>query len=341
MDYKKIIILILLIIIPLVLLILCYRSYVYNYCQNDLKCMKNKLIFNLKNIDNKLKQRVIEENNNVTQKIQMLNSTNEKKEDVIEGFFDGLTSWFSGSSPAPASGTVPGASSSLLPISPGSLGNENLNLLEKKINDRMKRSNTFPPQDDLNGNSDDFKDSDNSEVLNSISGKPLLKPSSMQQNTMTKPSPSLAPASVPMPGSMPGSASSSAQGSVLGSVSDSASGSASGSVSGSAQGSASMPVPSSNNIQNNLVPPSNPKNAQNPDLKTLFGSCQFFNDKCPVNYQPLGNFSINGIGNGSTLTCGNIQDTKPAHAIALIKNNSLYEIHITQTGKGFNPESFN
>jgi len=100
-----------------------------------------------------------------------------------------------------------------------------------------------------------------------------------------------------------------------------------------------MPIPSSNNIQNNLVPPSNPKNSQNPDLKTLFGSCQFFNDKCPENYQPLGNFSINGIGNGSTLTCGNIQDTKPAHAIALIKNNSLYEIHITQSGKGFNPDS--
>jgi hypothetical protein len=71
-------------------------------------------------------------------------------------------------------------------------------------------------------------------------------------------------------------------------VSGSAPGSALGSVS------ASMPIPLSNNIQTNLVPPSNPKNSQNPDLKTLFGSCQFFNDKCPENYQPLGNFSING-----------------------------------------------
>jgi hypothetical protein len=100
-----------------------------------------------------------------------------------------------------------------------------------------------------------------------------------------------------------------------------------------------MPVPSSNNIQNNLVPPSNPKNSQNPDLKTLFGSCQFFNDKCPDKYHPLGNFSIQGTGSGNILTCGNVQNTKPAKAIAQIKNNAIYEIHITDQGHGFNPSS--
>ena len=76
-----------------------------------------------------------------------------------------------------------------------------------------------------------------------------------------------------------------------------------------------------------------------PNKKSLLGSCQFFNDKCPDNYHPLGNFSIQGISSNSILTCGNVQNTKPARAIAQIKNNSIYEIHITDTGHGFNPSS--
>jgi hypothetical protein len=39
------------------------------------------------------------------------------------------------------------------------------------------------------------------------------------------------------------------------------------------------------------------------------------------------------------LTCGNVEETKPAHAIAKIKNNSIYDIYITDPGKGFNPDS--
>jgi len=54
MNNKNLILTLFLIIIPLVLLILWYRNYVYNYCQNDMKCLKEKLIFNLDNINNKL-----------------------------------------------------------------------------------------------------------------------------------------------------------------------------------------------------------------------------------------------------------------------------------------------
>ena len=40
-----------------------------------------------------------------------------------------------------------------------------------------------------------------------------------------------------------------------------------------------------------------------------------------------------------TLTCGNVQNTKPASAIARIKNNSISEIVITNPGQGFNPSN--
>ena len=53
MDYKNFIFAIFLIIIPLILFVLWYRNYVYNYCKNDVKCLKEKLIFNLDNLNNK------------------------------------------------------------------------------------------------------------------------------------------------------------------------------------------------------------------------------------------------------------------------------------------------
>ena len=62
--------------------------------------------------------------------------------------------------------------------------------------------------------------------------------------------------------------------------------------------------------------------------------CQFFSESCPEKYKSMGNFSIEG-GN---LSCGNIVNTKPAKAVAEIKNNTIYDIHITDPGHGFNPQ---
>ena len=278
MNYKDIIITTLLIFIPLALLVLCYRRYVYNYCQNDMKCLKEKLIFNLNDINNKLKNSSLKNSslknvNNIPENIEEKNSN-----DNIEGFFGGMSSWFSGSAPTN------------LPVSPGIVANENLGLLEKKISDKMKKSDKFPPTE-LNGNSDDFKDSDNLDLLANINSKPLSK--SLEK-------PFLINNNNPIP---------------------------------------EAKFNDKNKDKETVLPkpPSIVEKKQN--VKNLFESCQFFNDKCPDKYHPLGNFSIQGIGNSSILTCGNVQNTKPAHAIAQIKNNTVYEIHITDQGHGFNPSS--
>jgi hypothetical protein len=89
------------------------------------------------------------------------------------------------------------------------------------------------------------------------------------------------------------------------------------------------PIPKPNNIEKKpvVIQP----------LKNVLGSCNFFNDKCPDDYQPLGNFSISGSGNNTILSCGNVDNVKPAKAIAQIKSNSVHEINILDPGLGFNP----
>jgi len=255
MNSKTIIITAFLIFIPLILLVLCYRSYVYNYCQNDMKCLKKKLIFNLNNLNYKLTNIKNEEN-----KKEIENTKN--NDDNIEGFFGGLGSWFSGSAPTN------------LPVSPGIVSNENLPTLEQKINDKMKNSKQFPPTDDI-----EFKDSNNSDLLNNLNSNSLLKNQNQNQNQNQK---NEKPVVLPKP-------------------------------------------------------PSIVQKKQN--LKDMLGTCQFYNDRCPDKYYQLGNFSIQGNGSNSILTCGNVQNTKPAHAVAIIKNHKIDEIHITDQGHGFNPSN--
>jgi len=230
MSNIDIIVGILIIIIPLTLLVLCYRTYIFNNYQNDINRMIKK-----------------------------------QPEHEIEGFFGGISDWFTGNS------------SSTLPVSPGSLEPENLSILERKINDKMKKSDVFPPNE-LQGNTDDFKDSDNSSILGNTG---TILPLPVAPKIEVKPPPIQTP------------------------------------------------------IQTPIIAPQ----IQKPDLKSLFGSCQFYSDRCPDNYLALGNFSIEGIESNSILSCGNIINTKPGKAIAQIKNNSVYEIHIIDPGHGYLPSN--
>jgi len=249
MTNMDIIVGIIIIIIPLTLLVLWYRTYTYNICKDDLKCI-------LSNANKNLKKSVID----------IINPQ------VEEGFFGGLTDWFSGNS------------ISSLPISPGSLEPENLSILEKKINDKMKKSDVFPPNE-LQGNSDDFKDSDNNSILGSAG---TVIPAASFESTLSGTS------SVP----------------------------------------SAAPVAPKINIK--PIPKQEPI-IQKPDFKSILGSCQFYSDKCPSNHQSLGNFTIQGMESNSILSCGNIINTKPGKAVAQIKNNSVYEIHIIDPGHGYLP----
>ena len=273
MDYKNFIIGLFLIVILFILLILSYRNYVYNYCKNDIQCLNKKLAFSIDNL-NKI---------NLLMDRKKQEQPKEEVEEEIEGFFNGITDWFSGSSPS----SVPTT------IAPGSLPNESLNSLEKKINDKMIPSKNFPPEE-LNGNTDDFKDADNLDILNNLNANFSKNNKTIIEKPITKQD--VKPAI-------------------------------------KAQMKQSV-KPNNDNAEKEAV-----FSKKELDIKSIFGSCQFFNDKCPDNYHQLGNFSIQGISSNSILSCGNVQNTKPAKAVAQIKNNSIYEIHITDPGHGFNPNS--
>ena len=42
------------IVLPLIILVLLHRRYTYKYCQNDMTCLKNKLVDNLNKLGDKL-----------------------------------------------------------------------------------------------------------------------------------------------------------------------------------------------------------------------------------------------------------------------------------------------
>lgn len=268
MNYNNLIISFLLLIIPLILLVLCYRNYMINYCNNDIKCLQDKLIINLEKMTNEVKRK----RENIEKKIEKTfkkdNISNEEDE-VIEGFFGGLTSWFSGSTPT-----------NIL-ISPNNVPNT-LNIQNIPI-----KSSTFPPKE-IQGNTEDFKDSNNSELLqqinNKVNNKLVENKNKLIENKKEKEEKKIL----------------------------------------------------IDNTSKKIEKLTNSSSINN-DLKKIFGKCQFYNDQCPTDYQELGNFSISGMSSNTILACGNVENIKPAHAIAQIKNNSVYEIHVTDPGHGYNP----
>jgi hypothetical protein len=239
MDYKDFILGIMIIITPLIIFVLCYRQYVYEYCNNNNKCIEKKLFFNLP-----------------------------KKEKEIEGFFGGFGNWFSGSHP------------SNLPTSLGTLPPENINLLEQKITDKMKISKNFPPNMNDDG---EFKDSDNSAILN-----------------MSKPYHGLNDLSIKLDEDI---------------------------------------KKNTNNVvkMEKIEKMEKFDTKENPKMDSSISSlkCNFYGNKCPTNHIELGQFSIEGVTSGMALKCGNIQDVIPATGVAEIKNNSVYQIVITNSGKGY------
>jgi len=287
MDYQKFIFGLFLLIIPLIILVLFYKNYVYNYCKNDISCLKEKLITNLNTLGTKINNK------------HQIEESNENEH------FSGIADWFMGSS------------TPQLPISSStSLEEQSLNALEKKIADKARISSTFPP-------SDEIPDSDNKEILAQIENKPYLNEANIGKNSVhplvDKAVDGITPSLV---------------------VDDSSKSTPRQAINETSQ------IP--NKMQHGLhqeLPPATPSIPSKvvipkPDTKlSPFGKCNFFNDKCPDDHHPLGNFSIGGLGNNTILQCGQVQNGKNGAAVAIIRNNSIHDIHITDQGHGYNPSS--
>jgi hypothetical protein len=319
MNLKDLLLCMLIILIPLLLLYLCNKELIKDHCEYNLKCIKDELSNNLKNF-------------NTTYKKNESFSKNEKedKEELIEGFFDGITSWFSGSSPSTVPGAAPGtitssalpnvASGSIptnfnsmnspmnLPLKPPTIHqniDESLDLLNKKStlvskkfppdeNDSLKNilpNNGIPlPSQDDLLNNNESVNNDNKEIIKK-SLENISKKKSMSISTDNE----LTKANKKVKDNLL-------------------------------------------DMQNNVENMQNVPNTQgSSNMSNLLGTCQFYNEKCPDDYTSFGNFSIEGVSSNLTLNCGNIKKTKPGKAVAQIKNNSLYEIFIIDKGEGYLP----
>ncbi len=263
MNIKELLIGLLIILIPLMLLLICNKSMIKDYCNYDMKCIKDEVMNKIKNL--KQEKPPAEEKR----------SEQSYEPEIVEGFFNGLTSFFGGSGPSSAGTSLPQN-----PMPPNLMPkqmvhkniDENLDSLESKMNANATLSKTFPPTDDDDG-------------MNKNDAENILIAGPSQQPKE------------------------------------------------------SDPIEQKENILKVSTPaPPKPIITANESKDSLFdGRCQFFNNKCPDDYTQLGNFSIQGLGSNLVLNCGNITDTKPAKAIAEIKNNSIYQIHIVDEGHGYIP----
>jgi hypothetical protein len=264
MNIKELLIGLLIILIPLMLLLICNKSMIKDYCNYDMKCIKDEVMNKIKNL--KQEKPPAEEKR----------SEQSHQPEIVEGFFNGLTSFFGGSGPSSAS---PAVSQNPMPpnLMPKQMVHKNIDesidSLESKMNANATISKTFPPTDD--DNDDDMNKSDAKNIL-------IAGPSQQPKE--------------------------------------------------------SEPIEQKENILKVSTPTPQPIITTSKQKDSLFdGKCQFFNNKCPDDYTQLGNFSIQGLGSNLVLNCGNITDTKPAKAIAEIKNNSIYQIHIVDEGHGYIP----
>ena len=286
MNNYDFIIIILLLIIPLILMVLCYRKYVSNYCNNNnIKCLRDKIF-------NELKQ----------------NKVNNKSDVVVEGFFDGITNMFSNN---PNNG---------LPVARGTLDKQNtdINSIEQRYNDKMKRSSSFPPKDAEN------KDSDNSELLNSINKKQNLHTINDKQKNINQ-------EHEQKHTNQEHEQKHIQQGHEQNHTNK---GYDQKHIQQKHMQTHNQQIPIQQHREEHSTPYIN--NNQQSSLTNILGTCNFFNDKCPTDYQPLGNFSISGTGSTTILTCGSVENVKAARAIAIIRNNSVYEINVIDSGSGFN-----
>jgi hypothetical protein len=333
MNYQKFIFGLFLLIIPLIILVLFYKNYVYNYCKNDISCLKEKLIYNLNNLGRKIN------NNEVIHKLPkpsvILPDHTKDGDRIIHSFgkssglasgqallgsaenehFTGIADWFMG------------PSTTQLPISSTNLEQKSLNALEKKIADKPHISSTFPP-------SDEIPDLDNKEFLAQIDNKPYLKNTNTMKNTVLS-----------LVDKAPGGITPSFV------VNDSTEASQQPNKLNQELPPATPAIPTKVNIpkpdeiiRSYISPDSIDVTSKQAILGASeklspFGKCNFFNDKCPEDHHPLGNFSIGGLGNNTILQCGKVQNGKNGSAVAIIRNNSIHDIHITDQGHGYNPSS--
>ena len=313
MDIKKFIFGLLILIIPLIIIILLYSTYTYNMCSYNNQCTKRKLIKNIDDVTNYLND-----------KLNYSTEEPEQQEEVVEGFFSGIADWFYGS-------TTNNLNSDFPPEATPSILKGQPLIINNVSPDEMKDSNNNDLLNSLKGNTkkieEEIKQKLGTIQNNNVVGKQKIPVDYVNISNKT--------ADIPLAYEQNQKITTKDYNPLLPySFKDQA-----------------LTIPKrtekftdncqdeEQQYQEQEQEQEEEQEQQNVNISSPLGKCNFYNDSCPADFSDLGNFSINGMESNMTLTCGNVQNTKPASAIARIKNNSISEIVITNPGQGFNPSN--
>lgn len=271
---NKSLICLLLIAIPLILLFLCNKHLIKERCEYSLKCIANEMTRPLTSKKSK------NQNEYYTNK-----ENNDDDGEIVEGFFDGLTSFLSGSTPAPPNQPLP--PSQVPGTIPPIINNRHYNIVDEKLptpapsqqlpstqslTQQPIVSQKFPPDDLITTNP--IQQTPANKIQTTVPKLPVKEiTATSTDNKLEK------------------------------------------------------------DIDLSKIKPE--KRPARPSFDKM--KCQFFSGKCPIGYNSMGDFSVEGVGSGMTLNCGNADnsDAKPAKAVAKIKDNSIYEIIVIDEGIGF------
>jgi len=329
MDLKEITYGLIILIVPLILIIVLHRFYIYNKCHNNKECIKNKILFDIDTVNNKLVSNIHflksnEETSNIEQ--NQLNDT--PPEEEIEGFFGGLSDWLYGkvgnadvstqnlSSPTtnlnPSVDALQAANdtNNAMPQLNSKFPNENINDssnqdLLNSINQKNDTIKKFTKEKLGNGNGIDKLKNMNAQLEKSIKGKTISnfspeiinEPKMLKQENNPKIPESIKSSSKVKPSNLNESTNQ------------------------------EINKPNQKIIKNNTTSP-----------MSMFKDCNFYSDKCPNGYNDFGSIGLTGLEKNVMLSCGNVENTKPAKAVAKIKNNALEEVIVLDKGHGFNPD---
>lgn len=309
-------------IIPLILILLLHRLYIANKCHNNKECIKKKMLIDIDSVTNKLvtnlnfiRNSKVDTNNSNNSNNSNINNNTINNEEGIEEFFGGLSDWVYDKAFSPTDNASP---------------TNNLHPPQDSIMAANNDNNNIVPQ--LNNSIIDNKqDASNTELLNSINNKNntiknIKNQKVTSSNTISDINNTLkAEISKTKDNIQKFTPEIITDENIL-----------------KQQVDPPIPANSYENKKNEIKKNSSPILKQKteiikPKASSLFGECNFYSDKCPTGHSDFGTIGLTGLDKNVMLSCGNVENTKPATAIAKIKSNSLDEIIIVDKGHGFNP----
>lgn len=322
MNLKDITYGLIILIIPLILILVLHRFYVYNTCHNNKECIKKKVLLDIDTVNYKLINNInFLKKDNKENEIES-EETNVPQEE-IEGFFGGISDWVYGKV-----GGINAAQNVESPVN-------NLNPSANTLKAANSTENSMP---DLNSKfpNENVNDSSNQDLLDSIN----KKKDTIKKFTQEKINPNggldkLKNMNKVLEKNISTNTVSNFSPEVITDKKSQVNPKNTKSTGGKVMPSSGLE--SKNQEVNKPNQKILDKTVKAPTM-SMFKDCNFYSDKCPSDYNDYGSIGLSGLDKNVMLSCGNVENTKPAKAIAKIKNNAIEEVIVLDKGHGFNPD---